>query len=98
MKVLLIQPRTHSKGGLQAFIFLEPLGLEAVAACLTGEHDVEILDTRIEPDIRAKLRSFKPEAVGVAASFTSDVYSAYEALEAVKEYNSKVHTFVGGNH
>lgn len=96
MKVLLICPLSHSKVGLQAFIFVEPLGLEAIAASLTSEHKVEILDARLEPDIRRKLSSFRPDAVGVTASFTSTVYSVYEVLKAVRAYNSKIHTFVGG--
>ena len=69
MKVLLIYPPWHSKVGLQAFIFMEPLGLEAVAANITNEHDVQILDARPEPDIRRKPSSFKPDAVGMEGPF-----------------------------
>lgn len=98
MKVLLIYPPMHSKVGLQAFLFVEPLGLEAVAASLVGKHEVEILDARLEPNIRRKLSSFKPDAVGVAASFTSTVYSVYKVLEMVRDYDPGIHTFVGGYH
>src|SRR3972149_11956753 len=98
MKVLLIYPPRRTKRGLHTFILTEPLGLEAIAACLAPEHEVEILDARLEQDIKGKLSSFKPEAVGIAASFTSIVYSTYEILSAVKAYNPKVCTFVGGNH
>jgi len=98
MKVLLIYPPAHSKVGLQTFLFVEPLGLEAVAASLVGKHEVEILDARLEPNIRRKLSSFKPDAVGVAASFTSTVYSAYKVLDTVRDYDPSIHTFVGGYH
>lgn len=84
--------------GLQAFLFVEPLGLEAVAASLVGKHEVEILDARLEPNIRRKLSSFKPDAVGVAASFTSTVYSVYRVLDIVRDYDPGIHTFVGGYH
>jgi radical SAM superfamily enzyme YgiQ (UPF0313 family) len=98
MKVLLIYPPAHSKVGLHTFLFVEPLGLEAVAASLVGKHEVEILDARLEPNIRRKLSSFKPDAVGVAASFTSTVYSAYKVLDMVRDYDPRIHTFVGGYH
>ncbi len=98
MKVLLIYPPTHNKVGLQTFLFVEPLGLEAVAASLVGKHEVEILDARLEPNIRRKLSSFKPDAVGVAASFTSTVYSAYKVLDMIRDYDPGIHTFVGGYH
>jgi radical SAM superfamily enzyme YgiQ (UPF0313 family) len=98
MKVLLIYPPTQSKVGLQTFLFVEPLGLEAVAASLVDKHEVEILDARLESNIRRKLSSFKPDAVGVAASFTSTVYSVYNVLDAVRDYDPDIHTFVGGYH
>lgn len=98
MKVLLIYPPTHSKVGLQTFLFVEPLGLEAIAASLVDKHEVEILDARLEPNIRHKLSSFKPDAVGVAASFTSTIYSVYKVLDMVRDYDPGIHTFVGGYH
>ena len=98
MKVLLIQPPEHAGLGLQSFILAEPLGLEAVAASLAGEHEVQILDARLESGIRRRLSSFKPDAVGVSASFTSNVYSSFKVLEMVRDYNPDIHTFVGGYH
>ena len=98
MKVLLVQPPEHSLLGLQAFIRPEPLGLEAVAGSLTDEHQVDILDMRLEHGLRQKLASFKPEAVGVSASFTSDVYNAYQVLDITRDYNPGIRTFVGGHH
>ena len=44
LNVLFIQPQNHNKLGFQAFILPEPLGLETVAASLTSERDVHILD------------------------------------------------------
>lgn len=98
MKVLLIQPPTHGDLGLQAFILTEPLALEAVAASLLGEHEVQILDARLEPDIVGRLSSFRPEAVGVSVSFTPDVYNAHRVLETVRGMIPHIHTFVGGHH
>lgn len=98
MKVLLVQPPEHSRLGLQAFMLPEPLGLETVAANLIPEHEVHILDMRLEPDLRAKLTSIRPDAVGVTASFTADVYNTYRVLDIVRDYNSYLRTFVGGHH
>ncbi|MBA7677576.1 Hopanoid C-3 methylase [subsurface metagenome] len=98
MRVLLVQPPSHSALGLQAFSLPEPLGLETIAACLTNEHEVSIFDMRIEHNIWKKLSLFKPDVVGVSASFTADVYSAYKVLDRIKEYSPRVRTFVGGHH
>lgn len=76
----------------------EPLGLELVAASLKSEHEVLLLDMRLEPSLHQKLASFKPDAVGVSACFTSDVYNAFQVLDIVKEYNPHILTFAGGHH
>jgi radical SAM superfamily enzyme YgiQ (UPF0313 family) len=76
----------------------EPLGLELIAASLESEHEVLLLDMRLEPGLHQKLASFKPDAVGVSASFTSDIYNAFQVLDIVKEYNPYIFTFAGGQH
>jgi radical SAM superfamily enzyme YgiQ (UPF0313 family) len=76
----------------------EPLGLEMIAASIESEHEVLLLDMRLEPGLHQKLASFKPDAVGVSTSFTSDVYNAFQVLNIVKEYNPYIFTFAGGQH
>lgn len=98
MKVLLVQPPNHSNLGLQGLMLLEPLGLEMIGASLQSEHQVDILDMRLEPSLRRKLAQFKPDAVGVASSFTADVYNVFHVLDIVKEYNPHIFSFVGGQH
>lgn len=98
MRVLLIQPPASRRAGLRSFIMVEPLGLETVAATLLPEHEVEIVDARLEPAIRRLVSSFQPDAVGVTVQFTSGVYNAYGILEVVREHNPKIRTFVGGHH
>ena len=98
MKILLVQPPNHSKVGLQAVIRPEPLGLEVVAASLGVEHQVEILDLRIESKLHSKLNSFRPDAVGVSSSFTPDTYEAYAILQEAKKFDPGIHTFAGGHH
>jgi radical SAM superfamily enzyme YgiQ (UPF0313 family) len=98
MRVLLVQPPNHSRVGLQAIIRPEPLGLEVVAASLEAEHQVEILDARLESKLQSKLDSFRPDAVGVSSSFTPDTYEAYAVLQKAKKYNPGIRTFAGGHH
>jgi radical SAM superfamily enzyme YgiQ (UPF0313 family) len=79
-------------------MLFEPIGLELVAASLNLEHEVRILDMRLEPGLCQELATFKPDAVGVPASFTSDVYNTYQVLDIVREHDRRIFTFVGGVH
>jgi hopanoid C-3 methylase len=98
MRVLLVQPPTHSSMGLQAFMLPEPLGLEKVAGSLIKEHEVKLLDIRLEPGLFGTLAAFHPDAVGVSSSFTADVYGVYKVLQIVKFFNPRIKTFAGGQH
>ncbi len=98
MKVLLVQPPTLRSFGLQTFMLPEPLGLELVAASLMPEHEVRLLDMRLEPGLANALDSFQPDTVGVSTCFTSDVYNVYRILQIVKKQNPRIFTFVGGQH
>ncbi|MEW6189471.1 MAG: radical SAM protein, partial [Actinomycetota bacterium] len=97
MRVLLIQPNQGNHIGFRYVALTEPLGLETIAACLP-HHDVRILDMRLEKGLIEHLRDFQPQAVGITVSFSTDVYNALEILRAIKEYDSKIYTFVGGHH
>ena len=98
MKVLLVQPPTLRSFGLQTFMLPEPLGLELVAASLKPEHEVHLLDMRLEPGLVNELASFQPDAVGISTCFTSDVYNVYRILQIVRGQNSNIFTFIGGQH
>ena len=74
----------------------EPLHLELVAA-LVPEHDVRILDMRVDDDLEAVLRTFGPEMVAVTA-LTPEVYAAQSILERVKSFSAEIFTVVGGYH
>jgi hopanoid C-3 methylase len=98
MKVLLVQPPAHSSMGLQAFMLLEPLGLETIAGNLIKDHEVKILDMRLDPGLLRELSAFRPHVVGVSSAFTADVYGVYRILQIVRDHNPQVKTFVGGQH
>lgn len=97
MKILLVQPDSGHHVGFKHMALTEPLGPETIAACLS-EHEVRILDLRVDSDLQAYLRTFRPEAVGVAVPFTTAAYQAQKVLHLAKEYDSKIFAFAGGHH
>ena len=68
MRILLIEPPKGSAtiGGEDVFLF-EPLGLEYVAAGIAGDHDVRILDMRLDKRLALQLEDFRPDIVGFTA-------------------------------
>ena len=75
----------------------EPLHLEILAACLGQEHEIRILDMRIEANLLKLLEEFYPSVVGVTA-LTTEVYAARDVLMAVKTFDQDIFTVVGGHH
>lgn len=96
MKILLIQPNKAIKtiGGEDAFMF-EPLALEYVASGVKDNHDVRILDLRIEKDLKSVLEEFKPDVVGITA-YTVEVNTAKALFREIKSWNPEVFTIIGG--
>ncbi len=101
MKVLLIQPNQGTSFGISKIVTTEPLGLESIASPLIEHgHDVRILDLKVEKRRRLEeeLRRFRPRAVGISCSFTTDVYSTVDIARFVKGFDRKAFVFVGGHH
>ncbi len=98
MKILLIQPNKAIKtiGGEDAFMF-EPLALEYIAAGVMDNHDVRILDLRLERDLKNVLEEFKPDVVGITA-YTVEVNTTKMLLREIKSWNPEVFTIAGGHH
>jgi radical SAM superfamily enzyme YgiQ (UPF0313 family) len=97
MRVLLIQPpQSERVVGFSKFGCPEPLALEILAAGLT-EHEVKILDMRIDPDLEACIESFAPELVGVTG-YTPHVPQMVAVCRQVKELVPAITTVVGGYH
>ena len=68
MKILLIEPAKplSAIGGEDVFIF-EPLALEYIAAGVLDEHEVKILDLRLDKELKPTLTEFGPDIVGITA-------------------------------
>ncbi len=97
MRILLVQPGSRlGEIGFHVAAQTEPLALETLAATLP-DHDVQILDLRLEADLPGTLARFAPEVVAVTA-LTTEVYAAQAVLEAVKTHAAEIFTVVGGHH
>lgn len=98
MKVLIVQPATNPKvlGGDLIFK-TEPLWAEYLAAAVKDNHDVKILDLRMEDSFDDTLRKFQPDVIAMT-SFTVDVNSVKRLSQEAKRFNPKILTIVGGYH
>jgi len=98
MKILLVEPPKAplSIGGEDIFLF-EPLALEYVGAGVVDDHDVRLLDMRLDHDLAGTLNSFTPDVVGFTA-YTVHVDVVRALAADVKAWNPEVVTVVGGHH
>ena len=98
MKILLIEPAKapRSIGGEDVFIY-EPLALEYVAAGVSKDHDVRILDMRLERNLAGALDDFRPDVVGLT-SYTVHVNVVRKITEQIKKWNPDTLVVVGGHH
>lgn len=103
LKILLVQPAPFEPGriGLENVIWLaEPVALTSIAAMVAPEHEVKILDMRLEEDTALNdiLLELRPDVVGTT-SMTTDCYQARAVLEMAKAtLGEQVFTIVGGHH
>jgi radical SAM superfamily enzyme YgiQ (UPF0313 family) len=97
VKILLIQPECQTEViGFRLAAMPEPLALEILAASVP-DHEVRILDMRIQGDLAGVLKAFAPDMVAVTA-LTTEVYAAMDVLRTVKRHSREIFTLVGGYH
>ena len=98
MNILLIEPAKAPRtiGGEDVFLY-EPLALEYVAAGVCEDHDVSILDLRLERSPQAALERSNADIVGIT-SYTVHVNTVRALFEQIKKRNPEVLTVVGGHH
>jgi radical SAM superfamily enzyme YgiQ (UPF0313 family) len=98
MRILLIEPdKAAVVIGGEDFSIYEPLALEYVAAGVIEDHEVKILDLRLENILEDVLENFSPEVVGITA-YTVHVNTVRDLFKKIKLWNPKVLTVVGGHH
>jgi hopanoid C-3 methylase len=97
MKVLLIYPDTDPLSVIPSSVInIEPLGLEYLAGDLS-QHDVTILDMKIERNWKKIFENSRPDIVGITGTVihTSRII---EILKYIKKVNREIITVVGGPH
>jgi radical SAM superfamily enzyme YgiQ (UPF0313 family) len=98
MNILLIEPAKAPRtiGGEDVFLY-EPLALEYLAAGVSKDHDVRILDLRLEKNLQQVLEHSSPDVVGIT-SYTVHVNMVRSLFKQIKGWNPQVLTVVGGHH
>jgi radical SAM superfamily enzyme YgiQ (UPF0313 family) len=96
MRILLVQPNLSEGVGFGLVASPEPLHLE-MAAATVPEHDVRILDMRLDKDLESVLQSLQPEMVALT-TLTPEVYTTQNILQQVKSFCPEIFTVVGGHH
>ena len=94
MNILLIKPPLSPN--LLTVSLYEPLELEYLASSVRN-HNIRILDMRIDRNLIKELIRFRPDLVGITA-YTCDYNITVQVLKEIKKYNRGIRTVVGGNH
>ena len=95
MRVLLIYPDTDPLSVIpNKLINIEPLGLEYLAGAVP-DHDVKILDMKIEKAWEKEIEKFHPDVVGITGTVIH-TYRMLEILKKAKETEPETLTVVGG--
>lgn len=99
MRILLVQPNQNQALGLQQLARVEPLGLEMLAGALREQHQVALVDLRLEPNgLGAALADVRPDMVGISSTFTVDMREALAIAQTVKASDPRTFVVVGGHH
>jgi methyltransferase len=101
MKILLIEPPISPFDVPTGNAMLPPAHhLERLAGTILHNHDVEIIDMRIddtEKDLIERINSFKPDVVG-SSSVAANSRLTKHVLGIAKGLNPEIKTVVGGHH
>lgn len=99
MKILLVRapfkPASRSDEEFGEPHFWEPVALEVIGSSVS-DHDVELLDMEIDPNLEETLDSFRPDVVGVECHSVPQVYDSRDTLKRIKEHSPEIFTVVGG--
>ena len=98
MKVLLVEPPLSPFDITTKIFFMPPpYHLEVLAGRLVSNHDVHILDMRVDQDLDTELNRFKPDIVGCSC-VAANSHLVKQVLRRVKELGPDIITVVGGHH
>jgi len=98
MRILLVEPPVSPFDvATAAFALPPPHHLERLAGALIRDHDVRILDMRIEDNLQEHVEGFRPHMVGCSC-VAANYHLARAVLETAKACDSEIFTVVGGHH
>ena len=100
LKVSFLKPPIGGILGLEMLTFVEPLGLECVAATLEPEgHECQIVDLRIDGTERGleRCRGFSPQVIGLQCNFTTERDRSLRLANWVKREMPGVFVLLGGH-
>lgn len=96
MRVALAVPNSHLKFN----DVCAPMNLGYLASYLRSKVsgvEIKIFDGGLGVDVFGEIQKFNPDVIGVTAT-TPQAPSAYQLLDKIKLWNSKVTTVIGGVH
>jgi radical SAM superfamily enzyme YgiQ (UPF0313 family) len=97
VRVLLIYPDTDKLSVIpKKLINIEPLGLEYLAGTIP-DHQVRILDMKMENEWQERVEEFGPDVVGISGTVIHS-HRMLEVLRKIKELDQDTLTVVGGPH
>ena len=98
MRILLVQPPPPPDYiGFHRAALPEPLALETIGAVACPNHEVRLLDMRLEGAFAEAIEDFQPDLVAVTC-LTTEVYNAQDLLARAKEASPAIFTLAGGLH
>jgi len=100
MRVVLLKSPIGGILGLEMLTFVEPLGLECVAASLERDgHECRIFDLRIDGFEAglARTAAFEPDVVGLQCNFTTERNRTLRLARRVKELLPEAVVLMGGH-
>jgi hopanoid C-3 methylase len=102
MRILLVRvaATTRYMEAMYKTVRMEPLSLEYLGAAVRGDHDVKVLDMRLEggwDGLRATIEAFHPHIVGTGGD-TCEANSCKRVLALAKGIDPQILTIVGGIH
>ncbi|MFH2059864.1 MAG: radical SAM protein [Pseudomonadota bacterium] len=98
MNILLVVPKANDKVILKdKFSMHEPLALEYIAAGVQDNHNVKILDMRLDDNLTQTLEEFQPHIVATTG-FTIHIKNCKRIFKEAKSTNPEILTVIGGHH
>lgn len=98
MRISLLKPPIGGILGLEMLTFVEPLGLECIAATVPS-HETQIVDLRIEGwnGGLASCREFDPDLIGIQSNFTTERYRTRELASRIRQLIPRATVVIGGH-